>query len=206
MIKLTVDPKVLAAMQQAFPKPAMSAERALKKYVGALETMLTKSLQFLRSPIQQKQGWYAISLQQLANSGGQIGTNKIRVHKWLRENNLALVETVEQGSAITGKVSEVKLSQLVTSKNTLAIHGSAVVAKATDQALDDYLTGEEQDNHDLFNHLYPDYRAIKSSGSFDDIFDPLPVDMQSLKSYMVWLADDASKIKAADKATFGHSD
>ena len=44
MIKLTVDPKVLAAMQQAFPKPAASAERALKKYVGVLEDMLTKSL------------------------------------------------------------------------------------------------------------------------------------------------------------------
>jgi len=200
MIKLTVDPKVLAAMTQAFPKPVGSAERALKKYVSVLEDMLTKSLQFPRSPIQLNQGWFAISLQSLANAGGQIGSQKIRVHKWLRENQLALVETVEQGSAITGKVSEVKLSQLVTSKNTLEIHGSAVVAKATDQALDDYLTGEEQDNHDLFNHLYPDYRAIKSSGYFDDIFDPLPVDMQSLKSYMVWLADDASKIKAADKA------
>ena len=200
MIKLTVDPKVLTAMTRAFPKPVGSADRALKKYVSVLEDMLTKSLQFPRSPIQLNQGWFAISLQSLANAGGQIGPQKIRVHKWLRENQLALVETVEQGSAITGKVSEVKLSELVTSKNTLAIHGSAVVAKATDQALDDYLTGEEQDNHDLFNHLYPDYRAIKSSGYFDDIFDPLPVDAQSLKSYMVWLADDASKIKAGDKA------
>ena len=104
MIKLTVHPKVLAAMQKAFPKPAASAERALKKYVGVLEGMLTKSLQFPRSPIQLKQGWYAISLQTLANSGGQIGPNKIRVHKWLRENNLALVETLEQGSAITARV------------------------------------------------------------------------------------------------------
>ena len=200
MIKLTVDPKVLTAMTRAFPKPVGSADRALKKYVSVLEDMLTKSLQFPRSPIQLNQGWFAISLQSLANAGGQIGPQKIRVHKWLRENQLALVETVEQGSAITGKISEVKLSELVTSKNTLAIHGSAVVAKATDQALDDYLTGEEQDNHELFNHLYPDYRAIKSSGYFDDIFDPLPVDVQSLKSYMVWLADDASKIKAGDKA------
>ena len=200
MIKLTVHPNVLAAMQKAFPKPAASAKRALKKYVGVLEGMLTKSLQFSRSPTQLKQGWYAISLQTLANSGGQIGPNKIRVHKWLRENNLALVETLEQGSAITVKISEVKLSELVKSKNTLEIHGNAVATKATDQALGDYLTGEEQDNHELFNHLYPDYRAIKSSGCFDDIFDPLPVDVQSLKSYMLWLADDASKTKAADKA------
>ena len=199
MIKLTVDPKVLTAMTRAFPKPVGSADRALKKYVSVLEDMLTKSLQFPRSPIQLNQGWFAISLQSLANAGGQIGPQKIRVHKWLRENQLALVETVEQGSAITGKVSEVKLSELVTSKNTLAIQGSVVVAKATDQALDDYLTGEELDNHELFNHLYPDYRAIKSSGYFDDIFDPLPVDVQSLKSYMVWLAKMPAKSKPLTK-------
>ena len=110
MIKLTVDPKVLTAMTRAFPKPVGSADRALKKYVSVLEDMLTKSLQFPRSPIQLNQGWFAISLQSLANAGGQIGPQKIRVHKWLRENQLALVETLEQGSAITGKVSEVKLS------------------------------------------------------------------------------------------------
>ena len=74
MIKLTVDPKVQAAMQRAFPKPAGTAERALKKYVRVLEGMLTKSLQFPRSPIQLKQGWYAISLQQLANAGFAIHT------------------------------------------------------------------------------------------------------------------------------------
>jgi hypothetical protein len=152
MIKLTVHPNVLAAMQQAFPKPAASAERALKKYVGVLEGMLTKSLQFARSPIQLKLGWYAISLQTLANSGGQIGPNKIRVHKWLRENNLALVETLEQGSAIAGKVSEIKLSKWVTAVNTLAVQGSVIATKTTDQALDDYLTGDPADNHALFNH------------------------------------------------------
>ena len=57
MIKLTVDPKVLAAMHQAFPKPAASAERALKKYVGVLEDMLTKSLQFARSPTLLQLDW-----------------------------------------------------------------------------------------------------------------------------------------------------
>jgi hypothetical protein len=200
MIKITIDPKVLTAMKKAFPKPAMSAERALNKYVGVLETMLTKSLQFPRSPIQQKQGWYAISLQQLANSGGQIGPNKIRVHKWLREKNLALVETLEQGSAITQRVSEVKLSKLASAVNTLTVQRSVIATKTTDQALDDYLTGDDADNHQLFNHLYPDYRALAGTPHFDETFDPLPVDMPSLKAYMVWLSDNATKINATDKA------
>jgi hypothetical protein len=200
MIKLTVDSRVLAAMKKAFPKPAMSAERAFKKYVSVLETMLTKSLQFPRSPIQQKQGWYAISLQQLANSGGQIGSIKIRVHKWLRDNDLALIETVEQGSAFTGRFSEVKLSTLVTAINTLKVQGSVIATKTTDQALDDYLTGDELDNHQLFNHLYPDYRVLSGTHQFDETFDPLPVDIPSLKSYMTWLADNATKINAAEKS------
>jgi hypothetical protein len=200
MIKLTVDPKVQAAMQRAFPKPAGTAERALKKYVRVLEGMLTKSLQFPRSPIQLKQGWYAISLQQLANAGGQIGKDKMRVHKWLRLNQLALVETVEKGSAIAGKVSEIKLTKLVTAVNTLAIQGSVIAAITTDQALDDYLTGNAADNHALFNHLYPDYRRIKAGGEFEKVFDPLPVDLASLKAYIVWLSDTATMINAAEKA------
>jgi hypothetical protein len=67
MIKLTVDPKVLAAMKKAFPK-AMSAERALKKYIGVLENMLTKSLQFQRSPIQSKQAGCGLSYLRLRPS------------------------------------------------------------------------------------------------------------------------------------------
>lgn len=200
MIKLTVDSKVLSALKMAFPKPVMSAERAFKKYVNVLENMLAKSLQFPRSPIQQKQGWYAISLQQLANSGGQIGSNKIRVHKWLRDNDLALVKTVEEGSAFTGRFSEVKLSTLVTAINTLTVQGSVIATKKTDQALDDYLTGDELDNHQLFNHLYPDYRALSGTQLFDETFDPLPVDIPSLKSYMTWLADNSTKINTTEKS------
>ena len=71
MIKITVNPAVLTALRQAFPKPANSAERALHKYVKTLEDMLFASLQRQATPMQRKLELFSISLQKLANEGGQ---------------------------------------------------------------------------------------------------------------------------------------
>ena len=83
MIKLTVHESVEAALQKAFPKPAAAAKRALAKYISVVESMLFDALQRGQTPEQRKLGLYAISLDQLANKGGQIGPKKIPVHKWL---------------------------------------------------------------------------------------------------------------------------
>ena len=102
MIKITVDARIYDALQKAFPKPANTAHRALAKYISVLEAMLFKSLHFAATPLQRKFDLFAISLQQLANQGGQIGPNKLRVHAWLRDNNFNLVEAVITGSNLTG--------------------------------------------------------------------------------------------------------
>ena len=102
MIKLKAAPEVLAALAQAFPPPSSDAARALDKYIAVLERLLFLSLQAPRSPEQTKLHLYAISLQRLANQGGQIGPRKIRVHKWLRDNQLELIQTVTKGSNLTG--------------------------------------------------------------------------------------------------------
>ena len=69
MIKITVDARVYAALQQAFPKPTNSAHRALAKYISVLENMLFKSLHFAATPLQRKLDLFAISLQQPGKSG-----------------------------------------------------------------------------------------------------------------------------------------
>ena len=102
LIKITIDAKVYEALSLAFPKPANSAHRALAKYISVLEVMLFKSLHFSATPLQRKLDLFAISLQQLANQGGQIGPKKQRLHAWLRDNNLSLVEPVVMGSNLTG--------------------------------------------------------------------------------------------------------
>ncbi len=108
MIKITVDQKVYEALQKAFPKPANTAHRALAKYISLLEAMLFKSLHFAATPLQRKFDLFAIFFQQLANQGVQIGPAKLRVHAWLRNNNLNLVESVITGSNLTGIVSQYK--------------------------------------------------------------------------------------------------
>ena len=72
MIKLEINPQVLTALAQAFPAPA-SPHRVLAKYISTLERLLFLSLQIPRTPEQSKLDLYAISLQKLANQGGQIG-------------------------------------------------------------------------------------------------------------------------------------
>jgi len=73
MIKLTVDPQVLAALQADFPKPANSAQRALDKYVQRLEKMLFRAFLVGLTPRQRKLKLYPLSLSTLWDQGGQIG-------------------------------------------------------------------------------------------------------------------------------------
>lgn len=94
MIKITVHESVEEALHKAFPRLAASAKKALAKYVAVVESMLFDALQHGRTPEQLKLNLYAVSLDQLANKGGQIGPKKVRLHKWLRDNNLELLETV----------------------------------------------------------------------------------------------------------------
>ena len=100
MIKLTVHESVEAALQKAFPKPAASAKRALAKYISVVESMLFDALQRGQTPEQRKLGLYSISLDQLANKGGQIGPKKIRVHKWLTDNDWVHQSCKVRGSVI----------------------------------------------------------------------------------------------------------
>ena len=143
LIKITVDAKVYEALSLAFPKPANSAQRALAKYISVLEAMLFKSLHFAATPMQRKLELFTISLQQLANQGGQIGSQKQRLHAWLRSNNLSLVEPVILGSNLTGGVSQCRLTDLVTMVDTLAIEETILTAISSDRELDQYLGGDE---------------------------------------------------------------
>jgi len=118
MISITVDPKVFNALKQAFPKPENSADRALAKYIRVLEDMLFQSLQFQATPLQRKLNLFTISLEKLANNGGQIGPKRIRLHQWLRQNNLSLVEKVIEGSNRTGLVSLSDVSVCETNRGT----------------------------------------------------------------------------------------
>ena len=191
MISITVDPKVFDALKQAFPKPENSADRALGKYIRVLEKMLFESLQFQATPLQRKLNLFTISLQKLANQGGQIGSKRIRLHQWLRQNNLSLVEKVIEGSNQTGLVSQCKLSKLVTMVDTLALEEDILTVGTTDQEIELYLAGDDYSNHSLLYHLYPEFKRKISDAELDEKFDTVPVDIDSIKNYIIWLTTES---------------
>ena len=114
MIEITVDSKVATALKKAFPSPPNSATRALSKYVAQLKGLLINALSRGQTPLELKLNLFSISLHELANKGGQIGPKRQRVHAWLNDNGFALVETVQLGSNLSGSVSKVKFTDLIT--------------------------------------------------------------------------------------------
>ena len=200
MIKIIVDQKVYEALQKAFPKPANTAHRALAKYISVLEAMLFKSLHFAATPLQRKFNLFTISLQQLANQGGQIGPAKLRVHAWLRNNNFNLVESVITGSNLTGSVSQCKLTSLVTMVDTLAVEDKILTSISSDRELDQYLSGDEFSSYQLVNLLYPEIKRRASDAELDELFDLVPVDKESVKSYIIWLSTQAELVTLQKKS------
>ncbi len=189
MIKLTVDPQVLISLQQAFPKPAKSAARALQKYLAAIEGLIFNAMQRGITAEQRKLKLFAIPLHELANRGGRIGPDKTRLHKWLKENNLELVQKVETGSKFRGEYSLVKLSKLVTISGHMTVTARQIDEIKSDRELDRYLTGDTVDNLAVFKHLYPELDPMQSQESISDQFDIAPIDIESLKAFIVWLSD-----------------
>ena len=199
MIKITIDAKVYAALSLAFPKPANSAHRALAKYIRVLENKLFKSLHFVATPLQQKLDLFTISLKELANEGGQIGAQKMVLHRWLRQNNLSLVEPVILGSNLTGGVSQCRLTDLVTMVDTLAVEDAILASISSDRELDQYLSGDEFSSYQLVNLLYPELKRRATDAELDELFDVLPVDADSVKSYIVWLTTESELITIQKK-------
>ena len=182
MIKITVDAQVYEALQKAFPKPANTAHRALAKYISVLETMLFKSLHFAATPLQRKFDLFSISLQQLANQGGQIGPAKLRVHAWLRNNNFNLVEPVILGTSQSKVVSQCKLTKLVTMVDTLAVEDKILRSGKSDTEIDQHLCGDDFGNYQVLNLLFPEFKQRIKSPEIEELFDLVPVDKESVKS------------------------
>jgi len=204
MIKLEIHPQVLTALAQAFPKPNMAAAKALNKYVRVLERLLFESWLHGLTPEQSKLNLFGISLYQLMAKGGQIGPQKIRVHKWLKDAGLELVQTVTKGSNLTGRLSQVKLTELVTMTNTLELKEEITmnINQITDREISAYLTGDQEANQALFDLLHPDYDESTWTEEFIlEHFDPIKVDAPSLESYIVWLTNEAKHLSKDKKDT-----
>ena len=84
-------------------------------------------------------------------------------------------------------VSQCKLSKLVTMVDTLAYEEDILTIGTTDQEIELYLGGDDFSNYALLHHLYPEFKRKLSDGEIDEKSDTVPVDIDSVKNYSIWL-------------------
>ena len=144
---------------------------------------------------------FSISLHQLANEGGQIGKDKVRVHKWLQDNGFALVETVKLGSNLTGMVSKVKFTELVSLEMPAVSNPLATVLDhvSIDNSM---LKPTAQATAELIDHLYPDFAECEANQTLDKVFDAVSIDVKSLENYMQWLRSGATMLNTSKRKQF----
>jgi len=200
MLKVEISPVVYIKLEAAFPKPTGKAKKALDKMSFLLEAMLSKCVQRGRDNFDVMFNLYSMPADELNQKGPTI--KKIRLNKWLNDNGLALIEKVEVGSNLTGLVSKVKLTEYVSITKGVANISKQIAAATTDAELDLVLGGDVQKNAELFAQLYPDYFSYLSRTARDKVFDTVPIDVASLKNYIVWLCTDAKHFSLGRLETY----
>lgn len=202
MLTLIIDPIVLERLQQAFPQPKTSAAKALKKYKELLEHLLFKVMQRGRSNYETLLNCYSLPVSQLTHDGPHIGSSKVRLHKWLNDNQLQLVQKVEEGNNLTGLVSLVKLTELVVFDDLASEISTAIQDVKTPTELSQVLSGDSKKNQELFSAMYPDYFSYLSPAQREEVFDVVPIDVPSLEAYVAWLNTKATKMSPGRVRTY----
>ena len=179
MLTITIDPLVLATLQQSFPTPRTAAAKALNKYKALLEDLLFRAILRGQTNYERLLNCYSIPVSELVHKGPHIGYDKVRLHKWLGDNQLDLIETVEKGSNLTGRVSMIKLTELVSIDQTTTAVQQALATVSTAKQLSSVLCADVQRNSDVFSALYPDYFSYLGKTQ-QQVFDIAPVDIASL--------------------------
>ncbi len=202
MLTITIDPVVLAALQQSFPTPRTSALKALNKYKALLEDLLFRATLRGQTNYERLLNCYSIPVSELVHKGPHIGYDKVRLHKWLNDNKLDLIETVEKGSNLTGRVSMIKLTELVSIHQTTTQLQQALATVNTAKQLSSVLCDDAQRNSDIFSALYPDYFSYLGPDQRQQVFDVAPVDIASLEAYIAWLHKGATMISHGRVRTY----
>lgn len=196
MIRLIVNSKVLNALKVAVPKEG-KAEGYLAKYVANLEQEVNQRLLQTRTLPMIRSSHYYASLTTVQEKGGQIWSlNNLRIHKWLVDNSLALVDQVNKGQAnnITGDIAIIKFTNLVEVVDDESIDS---MAKLTDMQLNQYLQAVPIDEIALYQTLLVPLVQAHAAGDADLV----AVDQDATIDY-VKRALRSSNLKAKDQAEY----
>lgn len=177
MKKLSINPVVLQALQQAFPTPPRAAYKGLRKYVALLEKQVNESALYERPEYEHKLDFYTLSPDLMRRKGGQIGPDKLFIHKWLEQNNLDLIEVIVKGSNISGQISQVKLTNLVTVEEVM----QDIYIQSQPRSAPERFQSEL-----MFRQLFGDMLEMDESEIYGT-FDFVDVNVKSVAGYYEWL-------------------
>lgn len=198
MIKLKIDPTVIKKFRQAHPTPVTSAPRLLEKYVNLLEGLIEDAMHLERSAFMRKKGIYSINVSKL-HQCSQFGKERTRLHKWLEDNNLALIKIVERGNNIRSLNSWVQLTGLVAIEDEFTqTHPSHPDAGSGDEFFSNTIEAEQK----LLTRLYPELDEEFTKEGLLKVFDVVPIDVSSLKNYIDWLETEANMIGETKKQLY----
>jgi hypothetical protein len=196
MIRLIVNGKVLSALKVAVPKVG-KAEGYLAKYVANLEYEVNQRLLQNRPLLMVRGKHYYASLTTVQEKGGQIWSlGNIRIHKWLADNKLALVDQVNKGQAnnITGDIAIIKFTSLVEVVDDESVDS---LAKLNDVQLDQYLQAVPADEIALYQSLLTPLLQAHAVGEVD----LLTVDQDAMIDYVKRVVRSAN-LKAKDQTEY----
>ena len=194
-IKLNVSETVLIALRRAMPK-TNKAELALDKYTRVLERHLEQSLLHMDDNMYRFFKHFYVSTHALSAEVGQfvIDGKRQYLHKWLEVNNLNLVHVLKKG--LKGSdYSTVSLTKHV--KMTDAMDLKQLQKKTIDE-LDALLNDKTLTDTDFFYKLFPDFLSM-SKRQIGKEYDLCPVNVKSLKQFIVFLTKKASMMNDVKK-------
>ena len=183
MIRLKVDDSVLEALKVAVPKRDI-AKYHLDNYVRNLEKELNLSVARGRSVEAWRFDCYDISLTNVQENGGQIWHLKNwRLHRWLRENKLNLIEEKPQirvANNLTKTIGLIKFTELV----ELIDQDSLKVLRAMTQSeFAQYLNQPTIEDINFYQEQINEANQLPKSLQVQD-YDFAIIDIDSLKNYI----------------------
>jgi hypothetical protein len=193
MIKLTLNPIVLAALKQAMPKTS-KAQLALEKYVSVLEAHLNKSLFYTNDNRFKFFKWFVVSTRDIMIESGQfvICGKKQYLQDWLNQQKLSLFTIAELGVA-GQEYSKIRLTNLVTLTDELDLKS---LGKKEINQIDQWLNDNNLSDTEFINKVFPELLANDNP---KDNFDTVKVDIVSLKRYITWIIKKATLINSIEK-------
>lgn len=187
MIRLDVDDSVLEALKIAVPKHD-TAKYHLDNYVTNLEKELNISVSRGRTVEAWRFDCYEIPLTNVQENGGhQIwALNSWRLHRWLRENNLSLVEDqkkLRKANNLSKQISLIKFTSLV----KLVDQDSLPRLRAMNATeLNQHLNHPTVEDIELYQEQIDEVNQLPIANQQHD-YDFAEIDVNSLKNYILKL-------------------